>query len=494
MLDWLNEEIGDTQKLHIGGKWVVASNGATFATTDPTTGKDLALVADATQEDVNAAIAAAHKAQPGWAALPPAARAAMIQKASALFVERQESFVQALITETGSGFGKAHFECSLVPLAMAEAAALTTRAIGETYPSQIPGKINRTMRTPAGVIGSVSPWNFSVYLSLRGFIYALALGNTAVLKPSEDSPLSGGVLLAQLFHDAGFPPGVFNVVTTSRDGAAKVGDAFVNDPRVNVLSFTGSTGVGQRLATACASVSKHIMLEMGGKNPVIVLDDADVDHAVDLAFFSAFLHQGQICMSADKLIVHRSIYDEFVEKLVVKAKMFVPTDPNEQHCVNGPIINIRQLRRIEALIDSAVQAGAMAHCGGKAQDPYYETTVLTGVTRDMAIWQDEIFGPVTMVFPFDSEEEALDLANDTPYGLSASIVTGDLIRGETLAERVQAGMVHVNDSSIHDEPHCPFAGLGASGGAGKWGAEGAIEAFTEQRWITSQRVKRELPF
>ncbi|MCI5043034.1 MAG: aldehyde dehydrogenase family protein [Donghicola eburneus] len=500
MLDWLKKKSENEKSeaplrdMFIAGEWRAAKTGKSFATTDPNTGRTIALVPDAGQKDLDDAITAAADAQPAWAALPPAARAALFYRASALFQERQQDFAQMLISETGSGFGKAMFECSLVPLALAEAAGLTTREIGEIYPSQVPGKINRTMRAAAGVVGVISPWNFPLYLSLRGFVYALALGNTAVLKPSEDSPLSGGLMLAELFHDAGFPAGVFNVVTTSRDGAAMAGDVFVKDKRIAVMSFTGSTRVGQLLSTACAQAFKPIVLELGGKNPMIILDDADLDRAVDLAFFGSYLHQGQICMSCDKILVHNSLYDAFVEKLVAKTVNFVPTSPDEQTCVIGPIINDRQLSRIEQMVDDAVAAGATAKCGGKAQAPYYTATVLTDVTPDMAVWRDEIFGPVTTVTPFDSVDDAIAMANDTPYGLSASVISGDVMRGELVAEQLHAGMVHVNDSTVHDEPHCPFSGLGASGGGGKWGPKGAIEAFTTQRWISTQRQAHALPF
>ncbi len=489
-----DNSVSAPRKMYIGGAWRAAQGDAVFTTESPTTGAVIAKVADASASDVADAITAAAQAQPAWAALPPAARAGLFHRAAALFSARQQEFANMLVTETGSGFGKAMFECSLVPLALAEAAGLTTREIGEIYPSQVPGKINRTMRAPAGVVGVVSPWNFPLYLSMRGFIYALALGNTAVLKPSEDSPISGGVMLAELFAEAGFPPGVFNVVTTSRDGAAMVGDKFVNDKRIAVISFTGSTRVGQALSSACASVFKPIVLELGGKNPMIVLEDADLDRAVDLAFFGSFLHQGQICMSCDKVLVHRSIIDEFVKRLVAKTVNFVPTSPEQQTCVIGPIINSRQLRRIEEMVNEAVRGGAKVHCGGKAQDPYYTATILTNVNSSMRVWNEEIFGPVTTVTPFDHEDEAIALANDTHYGLSASVITGDVLRGELLAERINAGMVHVNDSTVHDEPHCPFSGLGASGGGGKWGPKGAIEAFTVQRWISTQRQAHPLPF
>lgn len=498
MLDWIGA--GPTaqnkpQQLYISGEWRDAQGGVSFENYNPTTGAVFSRVADAQSADIEAAIAAATAAQPAWAATPPAARVALFQKAADLFEERMQSFAEVVMAETGSGFGKTMFECAnLTLVALRGAGALATHEIGEIYPSNIPGKVNRTLRSPRGVVGVISPWNFPLYLSVRGFIYAVALGNTVVLKPSEDSPVSGGLMLAELFQDAGFPPGVINVITTSRDGASAVGDAFVNDPRINAISFTGSTAVGKMLNVACAEVFKPIMLELGGKNPVIVLDDADVDRAVDLAFFSTYLHQGQICMSAGRILVARNLHAEFVEKLVAKTRNFVPTAPQEQTCVIGPVINSRQLGRIKTLVEGATAAGARLALGGEAEGPWFKATILDGVTPSMDIWHQEVFGPVASITPFDTEQEALAMANDTEYGLTASIVTGDLTRGEMLAEQVNAGMVHVNDSTVHDEPHCPFSGMGASGGGGKWGPKGAIEAFTTQRWITSQRVPYDLPF
>ncbi|NTF34230.1 aldehyde dehydrogenase family protein [Rhizobium skierniewicense] len=478
----------------IDGKWLSASNGATFDDLNPVDGSLVARIADATAEDLDAAIVAAKVAQPAWEAMAPFAKSALFLNAARIFEERKNEFAQALIAETGSSFGKAMFECSVVPTALLEAAALPTREIGEIYASQTPGKINRVVRRAAGVVGAISPWNFPLYLSLRAFMHAVALGNTAVLKPSEDSPLTGGLLIGKLFADAGFPAGVLNVVTTSRDGAAMVGDTFVNDPRINVLSFTGSTHVGKMLSTGCAAVFKPIMLELGGKNASIVLDDADVDRAVDLNFFGAFMHQGQICMSTDRILVHRSLYDTFVRKFVAKTAQFQPTAPNEMHCVIGPIINTRQLRRIERMVGEAVAAGAVIETGGKAEDPYFQPTVLTAVSPNMAAWREEFFGPVTTITPFDTDEQAISLANDSAYGLTGSIITSDVTRGEMLAERFAAGMIHVNDSTVHEDAHCPFSGHGASGGGGKWGPRGAIEAFTVQRWISTQREPHPLPF
>ncbi len=483
-----------SHQLYIAGEWRPSAGSAVFDDLNPTTRQPMASIPDGTVADMDSAIAAAHAAQPAWAALPPAARAEFFYKAAEIFVGRQQEFCDALIQETGSGFGKAMFECSLVPLALREAAGLTTRSMGEFMPSNVPGKVNTTQRKPAGVVGVISPWNFPLYLSLRGFIYALALGNTAVIKPSEDSPLTGGLMIADLFAEAGFPAGTVNVVTCSRENVAALGDKLINDLRVARISFTGSTAVGREVAKACAGQLKRVILEMGGKNPIVVLDDADVDYAVNVAFFGAFLHQGQICMSADKIIVARKLYDEFLEKLVAKVENFKPIEPGDQMCVIGPIINDRQLERIDRLVTGAAEAGATIHTGGRKQGPFYQPTVVTGVTPEMAIYAEEIFGPVALVIPAETEEDAIAIANDTPYGLSAGIVTGDTMRGQAIAPLIHAGMVHINDSPVHDEPHCPFGGMKASGWVGKWGGSGAIEVFTDQQWISTQTTPRAYPF
>ena len=484
----------ESAQLFINGEWRVSSDKKTFTDINPATRQPYAEVADGTVADMDAAIDAAYKAQPAWAALPPAARASFLHKAVAIFEANQENFANALVQETGSGLGKAMFECSLIPLAFREAAALTTHPIGETYPSNVPGKINRVERTAAGVVGVISPWNFPLYLSLRGFVYAIALGNTAVLKPSEDSPLTGGTMLAELFEAAGLPAGVFNVVCCRRENVKAVAAKMIDDPRVARISFTGSTLVGRDVGVACAAQLKRAILEMGGKNPVVVLEDADLDYAVNSAFFSAFLHQGQICMSADKIIVARKIYEPFVKKLTEKVSVFKPLEPSNPMSVIGPIINDRQLNRIERMVKAAKAAGATIHTGGEKEGPFFQGTVITGVKSDMEIYQEEIFGPVALVIPADSEDEAIKIANDTKYGLSAAIITNDREKGELLAPRIQAGMVHVNDTCVHDEPHCPFGGTKSSGWVGKWGGAGAIEAFTEQRWISVQVEPRQYPF
>ncbi len=484
----------EDHRMLIGGEWVPSQSGKTFENFNPTTRSAFCQIPDGTVADLDAAVEAAAQAQPTWAALPAAARAEVLYKAVDVFNARQNEFLDALITETGSTFGKAMFEISLVPAALREAAGLVNRELGEIMPSNVPGKVNMTVRQPAGVVGVISPWNFPLYLSLRGFIYALALGNTAVIKPSEDAPLTGGIMIAQFLEEAGLPKGVVNVVTCSRGSVAEVGRRMIEHPKVDRISFTGSTAVGKQIANQCSANLKRVILEMGGKNPLIVLKDADVDHAVDIAFFGAFLHQGQICMSTDKLIVAKELAAEFTEKLVAKVKQFQPMSPSEQMSVIGPIINDRQLDKINSIVQDAVANGATIECGGQKQGPFFQPTVISGGPRDMRAYREEIFGPVALVIPADNEDEAIAIANDTEYGLSAGLVTADTLRAQTLVRRIKAGMVHINDSTVHDEPHCPFGGMKSSGWFGKWGGKGAIEAFTDQQWVTLQSEARQFPF
>ena len=479
-------------QLFIAGKPCPSANGAVFEDINPTTRQAMAHVSDATVSDMDAAIAAAHAAQPGWAKLPPATRAEFFYKAAEIFTARQQEFCDALIQETGSGFGKAMFECSLVPLALREAAGLTTRPIGEILPSNVPGKVNTAQRKPAGVVGVISPWNFPLYLSLRGFVYALALGNTAVIKPSEDSPLTGGLMIADLLAEAGFPAGTVNVVTCSRDNVAEVGSKLIDDPRVARVSFTGSTAVGREVAKACAAQFKRVILEMGGKNPIVVLDDADVDYAVSVAFFGAFLHQGQICMSVERVIVHEDIYDEFVEKFVPRVKKLTVGDSSKKENILGPVINDRAAERIKRHFDDAKAKGATVLAGGDIDGRFISPTVFANVTPDMLLYQEESFGPVCSIFKVGSDEEAVRLANDSEYGLTAGVMSEDEGRALAIVNKLDTGNCHVNCSPVNDEPHVPFGGFKASG-LGKHGGKWSMETFTETRWITLDRGGRPFP-
>jgi aldehyde dehydrogenase (NAD+) len=466
--------------MYIDGDWTEATSGKTFDDYDPSTRKVFAKISQGERNDARRET-------------PPVERAMYLRRAADIVEGKQQEFAQVLIEESGSTFGKAMFEVGYSAGLLREAAAQVHNVTGEILPSNTPGKFYMVMRQPVGVVSVISPWNFPLLLSLRGVAFAMAFGNTIVLKPSEETPISGGLLIAQVFEEAGLPGGVFNVVTCSRDVVEEVGDELVSHSSVRRISFTGSTATGRHVAEKAGRHLKRIVLELGGKNPLIVLRDADLDYAVNAASFGSFFHQGQICMSVERIIAEEPVADEFAEKLAEKAQRLKVGDPRDHDTVIGPIINDRQLDKIKAHVDEAVQAGARSLCGGKHEGPYYYPTVLTGVTADMRVFREETFGPVVSVMPVRDEEEAVHLANDTTYGLSAGIITGDLQKGLELAERIESGMVHINDASVHDEPHCPFGGVKGSG-LGRHGGKASIEEFTEQRWITLQRAPRAFPF
>jgi aldehyde dehydrogenase (NAD+) len=318
------------------------------------------------------------------------------------------------------------------------------------------------------------------------------VGNTIVLKPSEETPVAGGLLIGEVLEEAGIPKGVFNVVTCSRDNVAAVGDELISNPAVRGISFTGSTAVGAQLAAKAGGLLKKCCVELGGKDALIVLDDADIEHAVNAATFGSFMHQGQICMSVERVIVHSAVAKEFTEKFVANAKKLKVGNPREMANCIGPIINQKQLDKIRAQVDEAVQKGAKILCGGKNNGLFFEPTVLGDVTRDMRVFRDETFGPIAPVITVDSVDEAVEVANDSDYGLSAGIMTRNEERGLAIARRLHTGMAHINDSSVNDEPHVPFGGVGWSG-LGRHGGRAGIDQFTEMRWITLERGGRHYP-
>jgi aldehyde dehydrogenase (NAD+) len=364
--------------------------------------------------------------------------------------------------------------------------------IGEIMPSEN-GKVNMLVRQPLGVVAVISPWNFPLLLSLRGIVFAMAVGNTVVLKPSEESPVSGGLMIAKLFEDAGLPAGVLNVVTGPREAAEEMGDELISNPKVKAISFTGSSATGRHLAEKAGRYLKKIFLELGGKNPLIILADADMERAVNAATFGRFLHQGQICMSVEKIIVEASVYDEFTKRFVEKVKTLHTGNPHEPANIIGPVINLRQLNKIHGHVTDAQRKGAKILVGGSYDGLFYSPTVLTNVTPDMAIYQEETFGPVVPIIAVKDVEEAIQVANDTIYGLSAGVITRDEEKGMYVANRLESGMVHINDAPVYDEPHMPFGGVKASG-IGRHGGKSSIEAFTELRWISLERGGRQYPF
>jgi aldehyde dehydrogenase (NAD+) len=329
-------------------------------------------------------------------------------------------------------------------------------------------------------------------LGSRGFAPALAVGNTVVLKPSEETPVAGGILFAEMLEEAGVPPGAFNVVTCSRGHVADVGDELLANKAVHGVSFTGSTAVGSRIAGRAGELLKKCCVELGGKDALIVLDDADIEHAVNAATFGAFMHQGQICMAVERIIVHEKVADDFTAKLVANTRKLNVGDPSQMGNCIGPVINETQLRKIRAQVDEAVAQGAEILCGGNNNGLFFEPTVLSKVTRSMAVFREETFGPVAPILRAGSDDEAVEIANDSDYGLSSGIMTGNEERGLRIAQRLRTGMAHINDSSVNDEPHVPFGGVGASG-VGRHGGKPGIDTFTELRWITLERGGRHYP-
>jgi acyl-CoA reductase-like NAD-dependent aldehyde dehydrogenase len=477
--------------LYINGQWTGASGGSRFPVMNPATGDVFREVADASRADARAAIEAAKAAFPEWSGMNHAERARILHRAGDVLEARAKDLQEVLIDEGGSWIGKSMFETAYASGVFRAAAAAAYQVNGEILPSEH-GKISLVMRVPLGVVAVISPWNFPMILSSRGFAPALAVGNCVVLKPSEETPVAGGLLFAEILEEAGVPPGVFNVVTCSREHVAEVGDELISNPAVHGISFTGSTAVGSRIAAQAGGLLKKCCVELGGKDALIVLDDADIEQAVNAATFGAFMHQGQICMAVERIIVEDSVADEFTEKLVANTKKLKVGDPRELANCIGPVINANQLKKIREQVDEAVAAGASVLCGGKNEGLFFEPTVLGNVTRDMRIFREETFGPVAPIIRASSDDEAVEIANDSDYGLSAGIMTQNEERGLSIAQRLTTGMAHINDSSVNDEPHVPFGGVGASG-LGRHGGKPGIDTFTELRWVTLERGGRHYP-
>ncbi|MCI2419917.1 aldehyde dehydrogenase family protein [Saccharopolyspora sp. K220] len=480
------------ENLFIGGDWRPGRSASTLTVSDPYTGRSLAQLAEATRDDVDDAFRSAAERQPKWAAALPGERAAVLRRAVEVFTARREETVGWLIREAGSTRLKANMELNAVLAMLIDAAGLPYRAEGRLIPGDIPGKEHRAYRKPVGVVGLISPWNFPLHLTVRALAPALALGNTVVIKPAGETPVTGGLLLAKVFEEAGLPAGALSVVAGP---SAVIGDHFLSHPVPRILSFTGSTAVGRRVAELAATgpMLKAVTLELGGNNPFVVLDDADLDLAVPAAVAGKFIHQGQLCITTNRIIVDAKIHDEFVERYVERVSALKTGDPNDEDTVIGPIITPRQLARLVKLIDQARAEGAREVLGGPVSGQLLPPHVFTGVTPDMAIGVDEIFGPVVPILAVDGEEQALRLANDTEYGLSSAVFTGDPERGLAFAHRVEAGMTHINDMPVVDLANMPFGGEKNSG-LGRFGSEAVIREFTTEHWISVQHRPREYPF
>lgn len=475
---------------YIDGEWKPGSGSWDIIDFNPYNGEKLAAITVASVAEVDQAYRAAERAQVPWAETNPYARRLVFERALRIVEEREDEIAEAIVSELGGTRLKAAFELHLAKEFLREAVQLSLRPEGRILPSPVDGKENRVYRLPVGVVGVISPFNFPFLLSLKSVAPALALGNGVVLKPHQNTPICGGSLVAKVFEDAGLSPGLLNVVITD---IAEIGDALLEHPVPAVISFTGSDKVGRHVATVCAQNFKRSVLELGGNSALIVLADADVDYAVDAAVFSRFVHQGQVCMAANRILVDRAVEKEFTEKFVAKVRTLRVGDPADPTTHIGPLINSSQADAVTAVVEQAVAAGATALLHGTTVGNLVAPTVLSGLPEGSPALTQEIFGPVALLIPFDGEDEAVRIANDTPFGLSGAVHTGDVERGVRVAHRIRTGMIHINDGTVHDEPIVPFGGEKHSG-SGRLNGESMIEAFTTQKWISVQYGRSQFPF
>jgi vanillin dehydrogenase len=477
----------DFTKIFINGEWVKGNSSRTITNRNPYDQSELVTIQAASKDDLDHAYQSAQKAQQEWADEFPQVKRDVMEKAVQIVEENQEMIIDWLIKESGSTYMKAAGEVKVSILSMKEAATYPYRMEGKILPSQVPGKENRVYRGPLGVVGIISPWNFPFHLAVRSIATALATGNGVVVKPATHTPVTGGLLFASIFEEAGLPKGLLNVVAGR---GSEIGDDIVSHPIPRLISFTGSTEVGRRIGELAGKHLKKTALELGGNNVFIVLDDADIDQAVESALFGKFYHQGQICMSINRIMVHKDIHEKFVDAFVSRVKELNTGSPAEKTTHIGPLIDEDQAERILKDIEDSKEQGAEVILGGDAKGSQLSPTVMTGVTNGMPIAKNEIFGPVAAIIAFEDDEEAVRLANEHPYGLSGAVHSSSIERGTNIAHRVQTGMIHVNDEPVNDEPHMPFGGEKDSG-LGRFNGEWALEEFTTVKWIGVQHKRRD---
>jgi acyl-CoA reductase-like NAD-dependent aldehyde dehydrogenase len=453
-----------------------------FERINPLTGEVASSAQAMKAADIEDVVASAEKGFAAWSVLGPNARRAVLLAASSALESKRAEFVDAMKNEIGATEGWAMFNLMLAASMLKEAASITTQISGEVIPSDSPGCLAMAIREPVGVILGIAPWNAPIILGVRAVATALACGNSVILKASENCPRTHELIIEAL-AEAGFPEGTVNIVTNAMDDAGDVVGALIDHPSVKRINFTGSTNVGRIVAKRAAEHLKPCLLELGGKAPLIVLEDADLDEAVKAAAFGAYMNQGQICMSTERLIVVDSVADAFIEKMVAKVQSMPTGDPREGKTPLGAVVDMATVNRVNMLIDDAVANGAKLLVGGKAESVLMPATLLGEVTNDMKIYSEESFGPITAMIRAKDEADAIRLANDSEYGLSASVFTTNVSRGLKVARQIRSGICHVNGATVHDEAQMPFGGVGASG-YGRFGGKAGIDSFTELRWIT----------
>ncbi len=448
---------------------------------EPATGRHLLTVAQSTPDDVRRAAAAAAAAQPAWAEMNYQDRSRILRRAAEIYEAHRAEFGTWTQRETGAHHNKVHHEQNFTIGELLAASTMPWQPYGSLVPTIQQERLSMIRRVPVGVVGAITPWNSPSVLGMRVVAPALALGNAVVLKPDPQTPVCGGAVFAAIFREAGLPEGVLQIVI----GDAEAGEALVTDPNVNMVSFTGSTEIGRLVGSLAGGLLKKVSLELGGNNPLIVLDDADLAAAASAGAYSSFQFQGQVCFATGRHIVHRAVADEYVDLLAQKARRLRTGDPYRSDVELGPIVNEQQLKRVDDIVQRSIRSGgARLVEGGTFEGLFYRPTVLADVKLDAPAWTDEIFGPVAPVVTFGTDDEAVELANSSAYGLAAGVYSRSISRGLAVANRIKAGMVHVNDQSINDEATIPFGGMGLSGNGGRFGSEANLEAFTQWQWVT----------
>jgi benzaldehyde dehydrogenase (NAD) len=468
--------------------WIDAPT--TIETVEPATGEVLGVAGGGDAASIAAAAKSAAKAQRAWAQTPLHDRVAVIRRAAAVMEDHRGELIELLVRESGCIRGKADVEVSASIGQLDMAAALVSHPLGMLLPSITPGRTSMARRVPVGVVGVITPWNFPYVLAMRSVGPALALGNAVVLKPDANTPVSGGVVIARMFEEAGLPEGLLHVLP----GGADVGTALVSDPNIRMISFTGSTATGRLVGEIAGRMLKRTVLELGGNSPLVVLADADIEAASSAGAWGSYLHQGQICIAVSRHLVHESVVEEYTAALVERAQRLPVGNPATEEVALGPIINQKQVERVQRIVDETVAQGATLLAGGTHDGLFYSPTVLGGVDKTMSAFTNEIFGPVAPVISFKDDAEAVELANGTEYGLAAAVQSRSPEHAAAVAEQLRAGMVHINDQTVNEEPGAPFGGFGQSSNGGHFGGVANLELWTEWQWLTSREAATPFPF
>lgn len=479
-------------QLLVGGAWVPSRSGNTFCRVSSKDGEVASKAAAASTQDIIGTLQGAINGQKKWSKTGPGARRAVLLKAADLLESYSDECTERMVAEVGAARNWAQFNVKLGANMLREAGSATSHITGDILPSDIPGSLAMGMRVPAGISLGIAPWNAPIILAARAVAMPIACGNAAILKGSEICPATQ-MMVAKALHEAGLPPGVISYVTHAPEDASDVVGALIDHPAVRRVNFTGSTKVGRTIAEHAARALKPALLELGGKAPFVVLEDADLDAAVAAAAFGAFMNQGQICMSTERILVDARIEGEFVSRLVEKAKTLKAADPRtDEEATLGALVSADTSVRIAGLLEQAVAAGAQILTGGPSDNAVMQPTVVDHVTPDMALFREETFGPVVAITRFDTDAQAIELANDTEFGLTGSVFGKDASRALAVAQQIESGICHVNGPTVHDEAHMPFGGVKNSG-YGRFGFRSSIEMFTELRWVTMQTGQRHYP-